>query len=136
MSQLQLFADPTPPVPDRRERKRPTDSNPRTTNAELFDTALQASGLPFVAVDEAKRATIRDAKLRAFHFIVYAQDCPNWLVYVGPRRESMVEAMRDWQATFGDGFKALFAVFRGDAIAYRALDGEAIERPFDTEVRP
>ena len=142
MMQLQLFTDPAPAVPARREckrRERPTSgkaTTARTTNAERFGAMLQAAGLPYVAVDDAKRATIRDAKLRAFDFIVYAETGANWLVYVGPRRRSMVEAMRDWEATFGDGFKALFAVFHGDALVYRTLDGETVEQPFDTEVRP
>ena len=139
MKQLQLFTDPAPPVPARREgkrRERPTSGKAvtaRTTSAERFGAMLRASGLPHVAVDDAKRATIRDAKLRAFDFIVYAESGANWLVYVGPRRKSMVEAMRDWEATFGDGFRALFAVFRVDVIAYRALDGQIVARPFDTE---
>ena len=142
MSQLQLFADPAPPVPARRERKRQeretSGKSPtaRTTNAERFGAMLQASGLPYIAVEEAKRAALRDAKLRAFDFMVYTETGANWLVYVGPRRKSIVEAMRDWEATFGDGFRALFAVFRGDALTYRTLDGETVERPFDTEVRP
>ena len=140
--QLQLFTDPAPPVPVRRERKRRERSasgkavTARTQSAERFGAMLRASGLPHVAVDEVKRATFRDAKLRAFDFIVYAETGPNWLVYVGQRRKAIVEAMLDWQATFGDGFKALFAVPCGDEFKYRALDGETVEQPFDSEVRP
>ncbi len=142
MMPLQLFTDPAPPVQTRRACKRRERSTSgkaataRTQSAERFGAMLRAAGLPYVAVDEAKRVVFREAKLRAFDFIVYAETGANWLVYVGPRRKSMVEAMRDWEATFGDGFRALFAVFRGDALTYRALDGETVERPFDTEVRP
>ncbi len=137
MMQLQLFTDPAPPVPVRREHKRRERSTSgktvtaRTAGAERFGAMLRASGLPYVAVDEAKRAVFRDAKLRAFDFIVYAETGPNWLVYVGQRRKSMVEAMRDWEATFGDGFKALFAVPCGDESRYRTLDGATVARPFD-----
>ena len=97
---------------------------------------VRASGLPHVVVDEAKRALFRSAKLRAFDLIVYAETGPNWLVYVGPRRKTVVEAMRGWEASFGDGFKALFAVPCGDGFKYRALDGESVAQPFDSEVRP
>ena len=140
--QLQLFPNPAPPVQKRREhkrRERPTSRKAvtaRTASAERFGAALRASGLPHVAVDENKRATFRDAELRAFDFIVYAESGPNLLVYVGQRRKAIVEAMRDWQATFGDGFEALFAVPCGDGFKYRALDGAAVAQPFDSEVRP
>ena len=139
MMQLQLFTDPAPPVQThapckRRERSASGKAvTARTTNAERFGAMLRASGLPHVAVDEVKRATIRDAKLKSFDFIVYAETGANWLLYVGPRRKSMVEAMGDWEATFGDGFRALFLVSRGDALVYRTLDGETVVRPFDTE---
>lgn len=140
MMQLQLFADPAPPVPVRRQRRKRSNSGKamtaRTASAERFGAALRASGLPHVAVDEAKRAVFRGAKLRAFDFIVYAESGANLLVYVGPRRKPIVEAMRDWQATFGDGFEALFAVPCGDGFKYRALDGETVAQPFDSEVRP
>ena len=142
MMQLQLFTDPAPPVQTHRackRRERPTSGKAvtaRTQSAERFGAALRASGLPYVAVDEAKRAVFRDAKLRAFDFIVYAETGANWLVYVGQRRKPIVEAMRGWETTFGDGFKALFAVFRGDALVYRALDGATVAQPFDSEVRP
>ncbi len=97
MMQLQLFTDPAPPVPVRRERKRRERSasgkavTARTPSAERFGAMLRASGLPHVAVDEAKRAVFRDAKLRAFDFIVYAETGPNWLVYVGPRRKPRMD---------------------------------------------
>ncbi len=142
MMQLQLFADPAPPVQTRRKhkrRERPTSGKTmtaRTPSAERFGAILRASGLPHVAVDEAKRVVFREAKLRAFDFIVYAETGANWLVFVGPRRKSIVEAMRDWEATFGDGFRALFAVLCGVEFKYRARDGETVAQPFDSEVRP
>ena len=142
MMQLQLFTDPAPPVPVRRERKRRERSTSgktvtaRTPSAERFGAMVRASGLPYVAVDEAKRAVFRDAKLRPFDLIVYAETGPNLLVYVGRRRKPIVEAMREWETTFGDGFKALFAVPCGDGFKYRTLDGETVAQPFDSEVRP
>ncbi len=140
MMQLQLFTDPAPPVQTRRACKRRERSTggkavtARTQSAERFGAMLRASGLPHVAVDEAKRAVFRDAKLRAFDLIVYAETGSNWLVYVGRRRKPIVEAMRDWEATFGDGFKALFAVPCGDGFKYRALHGETVAQPFDSEL--
>ncbi len=142
MMQMQLFDDPAPPVQTHRAYKRRERSTSgkavtaRTLSAERFGAMLRASGLPYVAVDEAKRVVFRDAKLRAFDFIVYAESGANLLVYVGQHRKAIVEAMRDWQATFGDGFRSLFAAPCGDGFKYRALDGETVAQPFDTEVRP
>ncbi len=137
MIQLQLFADPAPPVPARRERKPQERSTggkavtARTPSAERFGAMVRAFSLPHVAVDEAKRVVFRSAKLRAFDLIVYAETGPNSLVYVGQRRKPIVEAMRDWETTFGDGFEALFAVPCGDESRYRTLDGATVARPFD-----
>lgn len=51
-----------------------------------FEDYLQAEQIPYVAVDEAKRAAFRDAKLKSFDFIVYGSHGTNWLVDIKGRR--------------------------------------------------
>ena len=96
----------------------------------VFEAMLRRRQLPYVAVDENKRAAFRGAKLQRFDFIVYSQAGPNWLVYVGQSRKRTVEGMRRWQETFGVGFQALFATLRADDFEYRALSGETLSQPF------
>ena len=87
MMQLSLFADSAPTAPQPTPAVRPappTDRRPsRTANAERFGQWLQSIGCPHVAVDEARRAVFRDAKLQRFDFIVYRETGDNWLVLVG-----------------------------------------------------
>ncbi len=99
-----------------------------------FEQFLQKRQTPYVAVDEAKRAAFRDAKLKSFDFIVYSTQGTNWLVDVKGRRwigrgggrrsgwenwvtQEDLSGLRQWQEVFGRGFAALLV------FAYR-LDGE------------
>ena len=89
-----------------------------------FEDYLRSQQIPFVAVDEAKRAAFRDAKLKSFDFIVYSANTTNWLVDVKGRRwatrkghrkpawenwvtEADLEGLKQWQEVFGVGFRAL-----------------------------
>jgi len=89
-----------------------------------FEDYLRSQQIPFVAVDEAKRAAFRDAKLKSFDFIVYSANTTNWLVDVKGRRwatrkghrkpawenwvtEADLEGLQQWQEVFGVGFRAL-----------------------------
>lgn len=89
-----------------------------------FEDYLQTRGIPYVAVDEAKRAAFRDAKLKSFDFIVYSARGANWLVDIKGRRyatrknatkpawvnwatQQDLEALQQWEEVFGDGFRAL-----------------------------
>ena len=71
---------------------------------------LKRETLPYIRVDEAKRALFAGARLRSFHFVVYmAKTGPNWLVWAGPlNRECRVD-MQQWESIFGDGFVAVIA---------------------------
>jgi hypothetical protein len=98
-----------------------------------FEDYLQTKQIPYVAVDEAKRAAFRDAKLKSFDFIVYSSRGTNWLVDIKGRRwaaraasrrpawENWVtladlEGLRQWQQVFGHGFGALLVfAYRLDA---------------------
>ncbi len=131
MTQLSLFTHSAPAAPQPTPAERPavrTNRRPsRTSNAERFGQWLQSIGCPHLAVDEAKRVVFRDAKLQRFDFIVYRETGDNWLILVGQRRKAAVAGMRQWEEVFGDGFRTLFAVPRGDGFVYRGLDGETIE---------
>lgn len=89
-----------------------------------FDAYLRGRGVPFVPVDEAKKASFRDARLKSFDFIVYSTRDTNWLVDVKGRRwaargdqrkpawenwitQADLDGLRQWEAVFGVGFRAL-----------------------------
>lgn len=89
-----------------------------------FDHYLRGRGLPHIPVDEARRAAFRDARLKSFDFIVYAEHGSNWLVDVKGRRwgrrngrtatgwENWVttadlDGLVQWETVFGAGFAAL-----------------------------
>jgi hypothetical protein len=98
-----------------------------------FEDYLQRRQVPYVAVDEAKRAAFRDAKLKSFDFIVYSLQGTNWLVDIKGRRwgarpgnsrptwenwatQSDLDGLRQWQEVFGRGFGALLVfAYRLDA---------------------
>ena len=101
-----------------------------------FEDYLQRQQIPYVAVDEAKRACFRDAKLKSFDFIVYSRTGNNWLVDIKGRRwatrrtasrptwenwvtQADLDGLRQWQEVFGDGFAALLV------FAYRLETGTA-----------
>jgi len=89
-----------------------------------FEDYLRSRQIPYVAVDEAKRAAFRDAKLKSFDFIVYSHDNTNWLVDVKGRRwaarrnqrkpawenwatQADLDGLGQWEHVFGVGFRAL-----------------------------
>lgn len=94
---------------------------------QAFEHYLRSNGVPYVAVDEARRA-IADGScgvdadrmpLKSFDFVVYHRD-GNVLLdvkgrrSVGGRYESWVtqddvESLTVWQRLFGDRFEAVFA---------------------------
>ena len=87
-----------------------------------FEAYLRHRGIPYVAVDEAKRALFASAKLKSFDFVVYSKTGPNLLVDVKGRScrnraarsgfetwssEQDVTDLQQWEQVFGDGFKAV-----------------------------
>jgi hypothetical protein len=71
---------------------------------------LKQEKLPYIRVDEAKRALFAGARLRSFHFVVYmAKTGPNWLVWAGPLNRECRLDMQQWESIFGDGFVAVIA---------------------------
>ena len=90
-----------------------------------FEDYLQKGQIAYVAVDEAKRAAFREARLKSFDFIVYAHDATNWLVDIKGRRwatrrnqskptwenwvtQADLDGLEQWEQVFGSGFAALF----------------------------
>ena len=92
-----------------------------------FEEFLRQRGIPYVAVDEAKKALFANAKLKSFDFVVYSKNGPNLLIDVKGRQqrsnngsakrrtfeswttERDVEDLRQWEQVFGEGFKAVFS---------------------------
>src|SRR3954465_7336872 len=95
----------------------------RTVHYEAaFEAFLRDRGIPYVAVDEAKKALFANAKLKSFDFVVYSRNGPNLLVDVKGRQlrdrtgrkgfeswttERDVDDLMQWEQVFGDGFKAV-----------------------------
>lgn len=89
-----------------------------------FEGFLRDRGVPYVAVDEAKKALFANAKLKSFDFVVYSRNGPNLLVDVKGRTlrdrstrsgfetwspEQDVADLMEWEQVFGDGFKAVLS---------------------------
>jgi len=89
-----------------------------------FEAYLRHRGIPYVAVDEAKKAVFANAKLKSFDFVVYSQNGPNLLIDIKGRQhrtagrstrsgfetwttEQDVADLTQWEQVFGEGFKAL-----------------------------
>src|SRR5438874_9995220 len=89
-----------------------------------FEAFLRDRGIPYVAVDEAKKALFSNARLKSFDFVVYSKAGPNLLVDIKGRQarnrtgrggfqtwatEQDVADLMQWEQVFGDGFKAVLA---------------------------
>jgi hypothetical protein len=98
---------------------------PRTKPAVHYEAAfedyLRRKGLPYIAVDEAKKALFAGAKLKSFDFVVYRPQGQNLLVDVKGRKlapgnaslpnwttREDIDDLRQWQEIFGEGFRAVF----------------------------
>ncbi len=119
-----------------------------------FEHYLRANAIPYVAVDEAKRALSaakgprgdRDGgdthKLKSFDFVVYSSHGPNLLVDVKGRKHSGrtgkslqnwvtvddAEHLAQWEKLFGNGFVGAFAfLFWCEAQPPDALFAEIFE---------
>lgn len=89
-----------------------------------FEHYLRLRQVPYVAVDEAKKALFANASLKSFDFVVYSGEGPNLLVDVKGRKfpyitgrqrrywENWVEQadlddLARWEEIFGYGFQGL-----------------------------
>jgi hypothetical protein len=113
-----------------------------------FEHYLRSKAIPYVAVDEARRAIAssgHDATsngLKNFDYVVYSESGPNLLVDVKGRKCSGrpsgsfqnwvtaddVDSLIQWRGIFGQGFDAAFAfLFWCDAAPPDALFHEVFE---------
>ncbi len=89
---------------------------------QAFEAFLRVRRIPYVAVDERKRALFAGANLKSFDFVVYSPQGRNLLVDIKGRRACGVAAgktlqnwatrrdiqdMLQWQQVFGPGFQAV-----------------------------
>jgi hypothetical protein len=95
--------------------------------AKEIEGMLRGAGVPYIVVEEAKKALFGGQKLASFDFVIYCRDMPNWLMCCGERRKEKVADMRQWRDIFGDGFKVIFAVRRAAGIRYMDIEGASIE---------
>lgn len=96
---------------------------------QAFEHYLRANAIPYVAVDEAKRALKREdrqdalpTKLKSFDFVVYSESGRNLLVDVKGRKHAGntgrslqnwvtrddVKCLETWSGVFGEGFEPAF----------------------------
>ena len=87
-----------------------------------FEAFLRDRKIPYVAVDEAKRALFANARLKSFDFVVYSKKGKNLLIDVKGRKgkkqpgrgvfetwttERDVADLLQWEEVFGTDFKAV-----------------------------
>lgn len=101
-----------------------------------FEAYLRSRGVPYVAVDEAKRSVLSNgASIKSLDFIVSAPGQTTWLVDVKGRRfpsgdetkqywknwspREDLESLSQWEELFGEGFCGLF-VFAYDVLGDRS----------------
>lgn len=87
---------------------------------QAFEHYLRAKSIPYVAVDEAKKALGHTGSLKSFDFVVYGTQGVNLLVDVKGRKHSGrsrrqldnwvtaddIADLQKWQEIFGEGFVA------------------------------
>lgn len=84
-----------------------------------FERFLRQQKLPYVAVDESKRAMMAETSLKSMDFIVYSSTGKNLLIDVKGRKTNgsrMLEnwttlddvlSLRQWESVFGNGFRSM-----------------------------
>jgi hypothetical protein len=111
-----------------------------------FEHYLRSKSIPYVAVDEARRAMVDQSlklSLKSFDFVVYSQGVTNLLIDVKGRKHSSksgasglqnwvteddVKCLVQWEKIFGSGFAGAFVfMFWCDAQPPDALFHEMFE---------
>ena len=112
-------------------------ANRKVIYEACFEDYLRSVGVPYVAVDEAKKALFAGVQLKSFDFVVYSGRGPNLLADVKGRRFAAgpgraghlenwatrddLESLRRWEEVFGSGFAAVlvfcYHVARPEAVA-------------------
>jgi hypothetical protein len=96
---------------------------------KAFEAYLRESGVPYVAVDEVKKALFAGVDLPSFDFVVYSDTGPNLLATCKPFGQGdWRRTMEEWQRVFGSGFAAAEVCRRcGGRLFLIALDGQETE---------
>ena len=107
-----------------------------------FEEFLRGRQIPYICVDERRRALLRNASLKSMDFIVYSDCGRNLLVDVKGRRfptapetsrsrwvnwvtHDDIDSLLEWEEVFGSDFRAMLV------FAYHILD-PACEPEFDS----
>jgi hypothetical protein len=87
-----------------------------------FEAYLRERAVPYVAVDEAKKALFNSGSLKSFDFVVYGKSGANLLVDVKGRKcatnsrsrnfqtwvpQEDIDDLMQWEQVFGEGFSGL-----------------------------
>ncbi len=89
-----------------------------------FEDYLRSRGLPYVAVDETRKAIFAGARVKSFDFLVYHEGGANRLVDVKGRKfpydtlgnsrrwenwvtDDDLQSLAEWERVFGEGFEAV-----------------------------
>ncbi len=107
-----------------------------------FEEYLRRAGVPYVAVDEARRSLLAGTSIKSLDFIVSPVGGPSWLVDVKGRRfpsgdeqkqyfknwstRDDLTSLAQWERLFGPTFGGLF-VFAYNVVGERAPGGELFE---------
>jgi len=99
----------------------------KMTHAEYvrrIEGLLCELGMPYVVMDEAKKAIFADASIKSFDLLVYMEHGPNMLAVVLPRSRGVPtaeqrEALREWETVFGRDFVGVFVHATAEPVAWR-----------------
>ncbi len=114
-----------------------------------FEDYLRSRGLPYIAVDETKKAIFAGSRVKSFDFLVYQPAGSNWLVDVKGRKfpydtpgnqrqwenwvtDEDLQGLSEWERVFGDGFQAVLVFAYWLTAASRAAPFQSLH-PFRGE---
>lgn len=93
-----------------------------------LEAYLRSRSIPYVCVQQAKKALFANTRLKSFDFVVYSKNGPSLLIDVNGRScrrgggfeswtsEEDLTDLVQWEEVFGTGFKGVVAfVYRVDA---------------------
>lgn len=104
--------------------------------AQAIETELRAHGIPYVAVDEAKKALFAGAKLSSFTFVIYKPEGRNLLVWCSERTKERRDDFRQWLDIFGEGFEGQWVVKRAAGLVWLNMEGKPVTPPWTAATPP
>ena len=123
-----LVTHETPPPPRKVVFPYLPPKLPRKSLRMIVERFLRERNIPYVNVDDAKRALFASAKLGSFHFVSYNKTGANWLIWAAQMRKQAKADMQEWEKVFGDGFIAVVAKeSTSGELTFKKLNGEKVE---------